>query len=289
MSGDFASFEAMINAVLAGEEWKVQLFRDKGDPYATFASQATGREVLPKGHPDITLQDKLDRQLIGKPGELAFGYQGALGAWRKFDRTDAHSDDTVLGFVRNWRDLHPRIVAQWGGLEDAALEAVIYEGRLTGYGSIGFERVDGWLTMILPDNKRLWYWAPELRKAWPQWHRPAENEDCAALTCRCRMRDQVTYMAKKEGRWYRVFTYGGKLTENAVQATQRQILKPIELRIEAAGYPVVLSVYDEVVCDVPLSHGTPGAFRALMEEPAGDWCNDWPVRAEVWEGHRYRK
>ena len=87
----------------------------------------------------------------------------------------------------------------------------------------------------------------------------------------------------------RVYTYGGKLTENAVQAISRQMLKPTELRVARAGYRVVMSVYDEIVCDVPNGFGSVEEFQELMEIPAGDWCAGWPVRAEVWEGGRYKK
>jgi DNA polymerase len=289
IAGDFSSIEAVVNACLAGEEWKVQLFRDKGDPYVAFASQALGRKVKGKKDPGVTEQDLLDRQDVGKPGELAAGYQGWINAWRKFDSTDKWDDDQVAGFMRAWRESHPMIVQFWRGLEDAALEAVAYPGRVAGYRDIGFERVDGWLTMILPDGKRLWYWAPQIRMAWPSWHRPIENEDCAAGECDCKQKPQVTYMAQKEGRWRRVYTYGGKLVENAVQAVSRQLLKPAELRAERYGYPVILSVYDEIVAEVPIGRGSADELREIMEEPAGPWCETWPVRADVWEGARYRK
>ena len=290
LAGDFASIEAVVNACLAGEGWKVQLFRDRGDPYATFASRAVGRTVLPKDHPDVTRQDLEDRQNVGKPGELAFGYQGALGAWYKFDRSGRFTDGEILAFVRQWRDLHPAHLGQWADLEAAALEAVTYPGRVTGARDQEvFERVDGWLTMILPDGKRVWYWAPEIRMLWPQWHRPGEEEECATGECGHTRRPQVTYMAQKEGHWRRVSSYGGKWTENRVQATARQVLKPIELRVRDAGYRQVLGVYDEVVCEVPDGQGSAAELAELMNEPAGDWCAHWPIRATVWEGQRYKK
>lgn len=289
-AGDFSSIEAVVAACIAKEEWKIELFRNKGDPYVTFASRATGREVLGKKHPDVTQQDLDDRQKIGKPGELAFGYQGSVGAWRRFDRTKTFDDAEVLGFVRDWRDLHPNIVSYWEGLQDAAMEAVTNSGRVTGYEDDElFERVDGWLTMILPDGKRLWYWAPEIRMLWPQWHRPLEDEECATGECGHNKRPQVTYMSQKEGHWRRVSSYGGKWFENRVQAIARQILKPAELRTEAAGYPQVLGVYDEIVTETPVNFGSKEELEEIMAEPAGRWCEDWPIRAEVWSGMRYKK
>ena len=292
MAGDFSSIEAVVNACLAGEEWKVQLFRDRGDPYCTFASRALKREVLPKSDPRCSSQDKKDRQRVGKPGELAFGYQGAVGAWRKFDRSDTFTDAEVVAFVRAWRELHPNIVSFWRGLENACLEAVRNPGRTTGYGQIGFERVDGWLTMILPNGKRLWYWAPQTRLVMPRWHEPDVREECAAGECDCQPRPQVHYMAQKEGRWRLTSTYGGKLCENAVQATSRELLKPAEMAIERASYPVVLSVYDEIVCDVPASHGSAKEFFEIVAEAVAKlkWAEGWPIRMdEPWEGGRYKK
>lgn len=302
-AGDFASIEAVVNACLAGEEWKVQLFRDRGDPYCAFASQALGREVLPKGHPDWTPRDGKDRQEVGKPGELAFGYQGALGAWRKFDDSDRWNDEEVLGHVRAWRRLHPMIKASWYGRQDAAMEALEHPGRVTGYRNTGFEMVDGWLTMILINGKRLWYYAPEIRLRWPNWHQPETKEECASGDCDCEKEPTLTYLSWKNKQFRRVSTYGGKLTENDVQAVAREILKVNELRLAAAWDPelrrlgtiteeetaVVLSVYDEIVAEVPRGFSSVEEMGAMMGEPAGDWCADWPVRAEVWEGEMYRK
>ena len=96
-------------------------------------------------------------------------------------------------------------------------------------------------------------------------------------------------MSQKEGRWRRVSSYGGKWFENRVQAIARQILKPAELRTEAAGYLQVLGVYDEIVTETLKSFGSKEELEEIMGEPAGRWCEDWPIRAEVWSGMRYKK
>jgi DNA polymerase len=169
----------------------------------------------------------------------------------------------------------------------------MHPGRVTGYdGQELFQTVDNWLTMILPDGKRLWYWHPQLKLVMPSWHEPGINKDCTDDTCKCRPRLQVCYEANKSGRWRRVYTYGGKLTENRVQAVSRQLLKPVEIALERRGYPVVLSVYDEVVCDVPNNFGSTKEFAAIVEEALASlpWASGWPIRMdEPWEGQRYRK
>lgn len=285
IAGDYVSVEAVLLACVAGEEWKVKAFRNQELIYERMGDKIHG---LPPG--TVTAETHPVERRDGKTGELAFGYQGALGAWLKFDNSGRHSDERIIQICRAWRNEHPAIVGLWRGLEDAAVEAVQYPGRVTGYREIGFERVDAWLTMILPDGKRLWYWAPQVRLTMPQWHKPDEREDCATGDCNCTPRPQVVYMAQKEGRWRRQYTYGGKLTENAIQAISRQILKPAEMRVGAQyGYPVVLSVYDEIVCDVPIGHGSAEEFKEIMEHPLPAFAEDWPIRAEVWEGHHYKK
>ncbi len=282
LAGDFVSIEAVVLACLAGEEWKVKAFRDGVKIYEAMADKIYNLPpgtVTKKTHP-------LERQ-DGKTGELAFGYQGALNAWLNFDSSGRHTDERIIEICKAWRKEHPEIVKFWYAMERAAIKAV-EAGREVECQALSFKVIDEWLSMRLPDGKRIWYWAPELRVKMPKWHDPATKEDCAAGTCRCEPQPQLTYMAQKFGQWKRVSTYGGKLVENATQATARQILTPSMLRVEKHGYPIVLSVYDEVVCDTPLGHGSMKEFEAILGEREG-FFRDWPIGVDCWEGHRYRK
>lgn len=290
-SGDYASIEAVGLACLAGEQWKIDAFRSGAKIYEMTADKIY---KLPPGtvtkatHP-------LERQ-DGKTCELAFGYQGALGAWLKFDSSGRHSDEQIISHCRAWRAEHPAIASRrvgegfWASLEDAAIEAVRYPGRETGHRDIGFEVVDEWLTMILPNGKRLWYFDPKLKAVMPKWHEPLVNEDCALGVCNCRPRPQVSYMAMKMGKWRRVYTYGGKLTENAVQAACRELLEIAKAALRARGYPIVLSVYDEAVCEVPQDFGSAEEMKQVMLECVqGTYFENWPLGADVWMGQRYKK
>lgn len=285
IAGDFVSIEAVILAVLAGEQWKVEAFRSGAKIYELMADKIYGLApgtVTKKTHPT-------ERQ-DGKTGELAFGYQGNLGAWLKFDNSGRHTDERIKEICKTWRGEHPNIVALWAGLEEAAFAAVAKPGNLYTYREAGFEIVDEWLTMILPNGKRLWYRDPELRMGMPQWHQPAVKEDCAAGACRCEPRAQLTYKARKEGQWKRVNTYGGKLTENYVQGTAREYLMPSVEAAENAGYSVILKVYDEVVAEVPKDFGSVKEFEALLADaPGREWAEGWPIRVDAWEGKVYRK
>ena len=96
-------------------------------------------------------------------------------------------------------------------------------------------------------------------------------------------------MAWKEGGWRRVYTYGGKLAENGTQAASREILIPAKLRLEKFGYSPILTVYDEVVCEVPKNFGNKQEFEEIMAECTEDWYADWPISVDAWEGERYKK
>lgn len=288
-SGDFVSIEAVVLACLAGEDWKVEAFRSGAKIYEMMADKIYG---LPPG--TVTKKTHPTERQDGKTGELAFGYQGALNAWLKFDSSGRHTDERIIEICKAWRAEHPAIVAFWRGLERAAIEAVrAGQGVETGYRDIGFEIDQEYLSMILPNGKRIWYFQPQLRPGMPQWHKPAWDEngipnECAEGTCDCRPVPKLCYMAQKEGRWKRVYTYGGKLAENATQATSREILKPAEARLEAAGYSMILSVYDECVTEDRIGFGSVKEFGELLKQPE-DWFADWPIGVDVWEGDRYKK
>ena len=286
IAGDFVSIEAVILACLAGEQWKIDAFRTGEKIYERMGDRIYG---LPLGtvtkatHP-------LERQ-DGKIGELAFGYQGALGAWRNFDKSDRHSDERVVEICKAWRAEHPRIVELWREYEGHMQFALLNPGRVSEYRGVQFCTENEWLTIRLLNRKKLWYFDPQFRSRMPAWHRPEDKEECKTGECGHEPQMVVTYMSMKNGKWQRVSTYGGKITENVVQATSREILESAKLRIDATPEfrdTIVLSVYDEVVSEVPNGVGTVEQFEALMLERE-DWFADWPVSVDVWEGERYRK
>lgn len=293
MAADFVSIEAVLLACLAEEQWKIDAFR-RGDPIY----ELMGCKIHRLGDNAVALamdnkkafKDEFpDERFDGKTGELAFGYQGSVGAWRKFDTSDRHTDEAIVEICRGWRSEHPATTTFWKDLEWAAIDAVRHPGAICEVGPIAFEIVDEWLAMHLPDGKRIWYFDPQLVLGWPQWHKPEEYEDCADGSCDCRQVTKLTYMAQKEGQWRRTYTYGGKLAENATQATSRQVLTPAMLRLEEAGYPIILSVYDEIVCEVPDNFGDLNEFQDIMRSSPGAWAKNWPINVDAWEGERYKK
>ena len=281
-SCDFASIEAVVLACGAGEEWKIDVFRRKEDVYCATASRILGRPIDKKKNP-------VERQRYGKIPELLFGYGGSIGAVKRRDSMPGAADDEIKALVKDWRGQHPATTRLWREYEAAAVEAVMRPGAVTSYRQAGFELVDDWLSMILPDETRIWYFHPEIRVQMPPWHQPSTDEACRFGLCTCEPRPSLTYMAWKFGQWKRVHTYGGKLAENWTQATSARILEPAKTRIIAAGYPVILDVYDEIVTETPDGFGSKIEFERIMGECPGEWARGWPIRAEAWEGSRYRK
>lgn len=291
LSGDFVSIEAVLLSCMAGEQWKIDAFADGKGIYELMACKIHALPpALAEDKKAFKAKYPLERQ-DGKTGELAFGYQGALGAWLNFDSSGRHTDERIIEICKSWRAEHPMIVKFWRELEREAIAAVRDPGTVTGYRQIGFEVVDEWLSMILPDGKRIWYREPELRVKMPTWHKPLTKAECRDGTCDCKPQPQLTYMALKFGQWRRVSTYGGKLTENAVQATSRQLLMPSVVNANRHGYHPILTVYDEIVAEVEKGFGSVDEFKEIILEPIDklDWARGWPVSVDAWSGERYRK
>jgi DNA polymerase len=268
--GDYSAIEACIAAWAGNEEWKLQAFERGERIYSTTASMIFQRPINKKDNP------KEDG--VGKVCELAFGYQGGVGAWRGFDHSDTYTDEEINGYKDAWRAKHPGIVAAWHGMERAAGRAIV-TGEAQTYKFVRYEpvvnRAGWWLMCVLPSGRRLWYFRPQCvledTKYGPKYH--------------------ISYQGrnnKKGGSWCEVRTYGGMLFENWDQAVARDLLVNGMVRVEYAGYPIVLTVYDEIVAEVPLSFGSQKQFdREMGILP--EWAAGLPLGVAGWRKPRYRK
>jgi len=279
---DFSAIEAVVLAWLAGEDWLIEAFSAiaRGEKYNGFDDMycATASMVLGRF---VTKKDKTDRQ-VGKTCTLAFGYVGGIGAWRNFDRSDTYNDEQVEHFKKSWREKHPSITSLWWALDDAAVKAIRHKGQTFSYRNLAFrcisDKAGQWLQMILPNGRILWYFNPQIEMI-DKWG----NGKLSA---------QVLYEGrdnKRGGAWGICRGYAGIWTENAVQAISRDLMVEAMVRVEAAGYPIVLTVHDELVCEVDEDHGNQEEFLDLMINPIPPWAEGCPVGAAGEAMYRYRK
>lgn len=295
--GDYSAIEAVGLAMLAGEQWRIDVFNTHGKIYEMSAAKVTGvpfDEIL--AHKERTKEHHPLRKTIGKTCELALGYRGWVGSMVAFGAeafmTEPQMKDTIL----KWRDESPAIPEFWGGqfrgapwstdrqpcffgVEGAAIQALLSPGRWFDVRhGVAFMSQAGTLYCRLPSGRLLTYRDAKLHNT-GRWDTM-----------------QISYWGwntnPKNGPvgWIQIWTHGGKLTENIVQAACRDLLRHATLKLEDAGYPLVLHVYDEIVVEVPEGFGSDGEFAALMaDRPA--WAADWPVRVgeDMFREVRYRK
>ncbi len=278
---DYSAIEAVVLAILAGEQWRIDVFNTHGMIYEMSASQISGipfEEFV--RHKKETGDHHPLRKKIGKVAELASGYQGWVGAWKAFGADEFMKDDDEIGDnCRAWREASPMICKLWKQLEKLSILATETPGVVHRYRLISMCVLSDVLYIKIPSGRCLTY------------HRP-----------RVEMKDKYGKLVKaltyegwnadyKKGPvgWMRLDTYGGKLTENITQATARDILTHAMKNLEDAGYPIVLHVHDEIVSEIPKDFGSVEQFEAIMATMP-PWAKGWPIRAAGgWRGQRYRK
>lgn len=278
---DYSAIEAVVLAALAGEEWRLDVFRTHGKIYEMSAAKITGipfEEFV--RHKEETGDHHPMRKKVGKVAELASGYQGGYGAWLAFGADKHLAEQEIRDAIKAWRNESPNIVKFWYGLEDAAVAAVQNPGQCYQYRGITYGVKDDVLYCQLLSGRKLCYHAPRLHPDVTPW-----GKQVLKLTY---MGWNTDYKKGPTG-WMRLDTYGGKLCENVVQATARDILTHALKNVERAGYPVVLHIHDEIVSEVPQGFGTVEEFEKIMAT-LPHWCADWPIKAAGgWRGQRYRK
>jgi len=293
---DFSAIEGVVIAMLAGEKWREDVFRSHGKIYEMSASKIFNEpfENFKKYEQEHGGQ-KHPLRGKGKIAELALGFGGWVNSWRAFSNS-TESDEEIKEMILAWRATSPAIVEFWGGqfrgmpweknsyaelygLEGAAIKAIQRPGERFSYKDTSFEMRGDALFCILISGRALTYHSPRLMAV--------ERFGRVSLA--------ISYMTwnsnPKYGAlgWVRMETYGSRLAENVVQAVARDIQRRAMLNLEAAGYPVILHVYDEIVSEVPDGHGSVEEFEKLMMT-LPDWAAGWPIKAAGgWSGQRYRK
>lgn len=256
---DFSAIEARVIAWLAREEWALEVFRTSGKIY-----EATAARMYHCNIEEITKTDP--RRQKGKIATLALGYEGGTGALAAMGAERMGlSEGEQRQIVADWRKANPRIVRLWRHLENAAKDTIRTRQRNVVERGVTFGWWRGAMTIQLPSGRTLYY------------PRAGLTEDGRVVFSGT---DSVTHQ------WGDIETYGGKLTENVVQAIARDCLAEVLLRIEDAGYPVVFHVHDEVVVDY--ARPVLDELRAIFATPPA-WAKDLPLRGDGYSTPFYKK
>ena len=284
IDADFSAIEARVISWLAGQEWRLEVFRTHGKIYEASASQMfhVPIEKIKKGNPEYALRQR------GKVAELALGYQGGVSAMRRMDtghNLDDLSDDEVKGIVDRWRETNSMIRDLWNIVDSAAVTVITNGSAQT----IRSETTDAvitlaceldvitgtrYMTILLPSGRKLYYPSPEIGVN--RWGNPS-----------------VSYMGQNQTtkRWERVETYGGKLVENIVQAIARDCLAIAIENLEAQGLHVVFHIHDEVVIDTPAwadNDTMLDTVTKIMTKPI-PWAQALPLNADGWVDKFFKK
>jgi DNA polymerase len=306
---DLSNIEGRVLAWIANEEWKLKAFKDYDAGIGHDLYKITAGRILGKSPENVT---KADRQNPGKISELACGFQGAVGAFRKMGgaAVEAMSDEDIAGIVKAWRAANPRIKALWYDVDAAMRRAINSPGEefivrdLLHFATHTDHMGTLWLRVKCPGGLYLSYREPEIAP-------PATCERCGGegevdfefedkvhrLTCpECNGAGATgggemsyTGVDSYTKQWKRLKTYGGHCVENITQHVARMVFFSGFKRAEAAGYHVVLRVHDELVCEVPdTPEYSEKALSAMLATNPG-WGAGLPLAAAGHECYRYAK
>ncbi|MGL5440821.1 MAG: DNA polymerase [Filifactoraceae bacterium] len=261
---DFSAIEARVIAWYASESWRLEVFKTHGKIYEASASQMfkVPIEAVTKGS---------DLRQKGKIAELALGYGGSVGAIMSMDKSKSIPEEELPGLVKSWRNANPNITKFWWDCDKAAKKAINERTTVSMQFGLKFIYDPGVLFIELPSGRRLSYLRPKIEEG-------------------SHGSDVITYegMEQTSKQWTILQTYGPKLVENIVQATARDCLGETMLRVEDAGYQIVMHVHDELVLDVPKEFGSLEEVNEIFALPI-KWAPGLPLKADGYECNYYMK
>lgn len=265
---DYSAIEARVISWLAGENWRLDVFKTHGKIYEASASQMFGVEIdkIQKGNPEYALRQK------GKVAELALGYQGGAGALIQMGALNMGlKEEELPEIVNRWRHTNKKIVDLWYLIENCAKQCVDKRACQGLQKGIVFSIDDNTLAVSLPSGRKLYYIDAKI-----------EFQSCGS---------KLSYKGLNQTtkKWERIPTYGGKLTENIVQAIARDCLAFAIMNLAQNNYPSVMHIHDEVICEVPdnLDYSIDKAIEIMCLNPG--WAKDLPLNADGFETYFYKK
>ncbi|MES5415220.1 DNA polymerase [Enterococcus mundtii] len=265
---DFSAIEARIIAWYANQEWVLDVFRTHGKIY-----EATATQMFHLGSVEDfnwKSNEGKDMRQRGKVATLALGYQGGPGALKAMGALEQGiKEDELQDIVDRWRDANKRIRSFWYDTQKAVIDCLQNGGIKKGPRGLKFFKKSGFLFIQLPSGRKLAYAKAHLEEG---NYGPAVFYEGQG--------DKVVFTKQQ--------TYGGKLVENIVQATARDILAEALIRLEKDGYPIVFHVHDEAVAEVPEGiHSIEEMNRIMSVVP--EWAEGLPLSAEGFETKFYMK
>lgn len=269
IAADFSAIEARVIAWLADEKWRLDVFNTHGKIYEASASQMFKI-------PLESITKKSPYRQTGKISELALGFQGGPKAIERMEISTGVPVENRISeterprVVKMWRNANKKIVALWQEVGEAALEAVDTGRKVKIKCGITFFVQNDILFIELHSGRKLAYQQPRLKEG--------------------KYGMVVTYMGTDQQKktWGRQETYGGKLVENIVQGEARDLLADAMLRLDKAGYFIVMHVHDEAVMQMPDGQGTLEEINKIMGTPI-PWAKGLPLKAESFETLFYKK
>lgn len=265
---DFSAIEARVIAWYAGEDWVLDVFRTHGKIYEATAAQmfhlGEVEDIDWKSHEGKSMRQR------GKVATLALGYQGGPGALKAMGALENGIEEHELqDIVNRWRDANTNIKNLWYDVQKAAISCIQNGGIKKGPRGLKFFKKMGFLFVQLPSGRKLAYAKAHLEEG---TFGPAIFYDGQG--------DKVAFTKQQ--------TYGGKLVENIVQATARDVLGEAMIRLDKAGYPIVFHIHDEAVAEVPDGSHSIEEMNEIMAIPP-EWAKDLPLNAEGFETKYYMK
>jgi DNA polymerase len=267
IAADLSGIESRITAWVAGQQSKV-------NQWAKFdtTKNAEDEPYRRVGLDCFNLPEDIARD-VGKVGDLAFGYAGGIGAWRKLASNDTRTDDEIKALQQSWRNAHPNIVEFWKSLDRSAVRAVRNPGTTIECGKVSFRMEDVFLKLRLPSGRDLSYPFPRL----------IENDRGDSVVV-FKDNAQGKFIDCRQGHG----AYGGLFCENVVQAIARDVFAAGMLNLERSGYPVCLHVHDEIVAEVQDGFGSVDEFVKILTAPPA-WAEGLPLAAKGRNGPRFAK
>lgn len=251
---DYSAIEARVISWLANEEWRMDVFNGDGKIY-----ESTGSKMFNVPIDQIKKGSELRQK--SKISELALGYGGAIGALKQMGGEKMGLAEEEMGqLVRKWRGVNPKIVRLWSDLEQAAKTAIMHSTRITCTPrNLVFDYDGEFLSLLLPSGRKLYYYKPII-----------ENN-----------RIKYKGVNQETKQFCYVDTYGGKLTENAVQAIARDLLGNSMLNLDAKGYTPVAHIHDEVIVEVEKDKAQT-CYNEITQimAIAPEWAKELPLRAD---------